>query len=163
MVKLEQYRDTWLAEKFDEFIGFYPREFACFDNFSAFKVKHNEVEYSTLEHAYQALKFIKTSEEVYNKIVNCYSSHEAQKIAFANKDKVDPEWEDVKLDIMKKLVMLKAEQNPYVVRKLLQTKDYMIVEDSPKDGFWGIGQDRKGQNNLGKIWMKVREIYFNKN
>lgn len=30
MIKLEQYRDPWLAEKFDEFVGFYPREFFCF-------------------------------------------------------------------------------------------------------------------------------------
>ena len=32
MIKIEQYRDKWLAEKFDEFIGFYPREFFVFDN-----------------------------------------------------------------------------------------------------------------------------------
>ena len=25
MIKLEQYRDTWLSEKMDEVIGFYPR------------------------------------------------------------------------------------------------------------------------------------------
>lgn len=33
----------------------------------------------------------------------------------------------------------------------------MIVEDSPKDSFWGWGESRNGQNNLGKLWMKLRE------
>lgn len=33
----------------------------------------------------------------------------------------------------------------------------MIVEDSPKDDFWGWRPNRNGQNNLGKLWMKLRE------
>ena len=32
MIKLEQYRDKWMAEKVDDVIGFYPREFYCLDN-----------------------------------------------------------------------------------------------------------------------------------
>ncbi len=43
---------------------------------------------------------------------------------------------------MEKLLRLKLEQNPYVKKKLLQTKDYIICEDSPKDDFWGIGEER---------------------
>ncbi len=31
------------------------------------------------------------------------------------------------------------------------------MEDSPKDSFWGWGEDRCGQNNLGKLWMKLRD------
>ena len=29
MITIEQYRDKWLAEKVDDFIGFYNREFFC--------------------------------------------------------------------------------------------------------------------------------------
>ena len=36
MITIKQYRDKWLAEKADEFIGFYNREFFCLDNFSSF-------------------------------------------------------------------------------------------------------------------------------
>ena len=50
---------------------------------------------------------------------------------------------------MEELLRLKIEQNPYVKKKLLQTEDYMIVEDSPKDDFLGWGSNRNGQNNLG--------------
>ena len=37
MIKNEDYRDKWLAQNVDDFIGFYSREFYCLDNFSAFK------------------------------------------------------------------------------------------------------------------------------
>ena len=36
MIEVGQYRDPWLGEKFEEVIGFYPREFYPFDNFSSF-------------------------------------------------------------------------------------------------------------------------------
>mgnify|MGYP002520092451 CR=1 FL=1 len=58
---------------------------------------------------------------------------------------------------MEDLLRLKLEQNPYVKKKLLQTGDYLIVEDSPKDDFWGWGPNRDGNNQLGKLWMKLRE------
>jgi len=58
---------------------------------------------------------------------------------------------------MEDLLRLKISQNPYVKKKLLDTKDYYIVEDSPKDSFWGWGPNRDGVNQLGKLWMKLRE------
>lgn len=63
---------------------------------------------------------------------------------------------------MEKILKCKIEQNPYVLKKLLETKDYIIVEDSPKDSYWGWGVNRDGENKLGKIWMKLREEYKNK-
>lgn len=157
MIKIEQYRDKWLAEKFDDFVGFYPREFYCFDNFSSFRVLVDGVLYCTLEHAYQASKFLQSAPEIAEQIINAYSAHEAQKIAFANRDKQRKDWSEVKVEIMEKLVRLKVEQNPYVKQKLMQTKNYIICEDSPKDAFWGISPNRDGRNELGKIYMKIRE------
>ena len=71
-------------------------------------------------------------------------------------DKQRKDWEKVELEIMEELLRLKVEQNPYVLKKLLETKDYYIVEDSPKDAYWGWGENRDGLNNLGKLWMKIR-------
>ena len=157
MIKLEQYRDPWLAEKVDEFIGFYPREFFVFDNFSSFRVLVDGTLYCTVEHAYQATKFLETAPEIAEQITNCYSAHDAQKIAYANKDKQCKNWDDIKLQVMEKLLRLKLAQNPYVKKKLLETGDLLICEDSPKDSFWGIGASRDGRNELGKLWMKLRE------
>ena len=157
MIELEQYRDRWLREKMDEVIGFYPREFYPFDNFSSFKVEWNGYLYASVEEAYQAASFMGSDEELVEKIKKSHSADEAQRIAYANRDKRREDWDDFKVSIMEELLRLKIEQNPYVKKKLLQTGDYMIVEDSPKDDFWGWGPNRNGQNNLGKLWMKLRE------
>ena len=150
MIELEQYRDRWLREKMDEVIGFYPREFYPFDNFSSFKVEWNG-------YLFASASFMGSDEELVEKIKKSHSADEAQRIAYANRDKRREDWDDVKISIMEELLRLKIEQNPYVKKKLLQTGDYMIVEDSPKDDFWGWGPNRNGQNNLGKLWMKLRE------
>ena len=156
MIKLEQYRDTWLSEKMNDVIGFYPREFYPLDNFSSFKVEDNGYLYASLEEAFQSNLFLPDYPEISDKIKNSHSAHEAQKIMFENIDKVKYSNEE-QVKIMEKLLRLKIKQNPYVKKKLLETKDYIIVEDSPKDSFWGWGPNRDGENRLGKLWMKLRE------
>ncbi len=156
MIVVNQYRDTWLAEKFDEVIGFYPREFFCLDNFSSFKVLYKGYLYASLEEAYQSSKFFETAPEIAEQIKNCYSAHEAQKIAVANKHLVRSDWDEIKVGVMEELLRLKLAQNPYVKKKLLETKEYRIVEDSPKDAYWGWGENRDGKNMLGTLWMKLR-------
>lgn len=158
MIKLKQYRDIWMSEKFDEIIGFYPREFYPLDNFSSFKVKVNGYLYSSLEEAFQSMLFLPDHKEISEQIKNSYSAHEAQKIMHENINKVKYSNKE-KLALMEKLLKLKIEQNPYVLKKLLETKNYTIVEDSPKDNYWGCGINREGENNLGKLWMKLREEY----
>ena len=157
MIKLEQYRDTWLSEKMDEVIGFYPREFYCLDNFSSFKVEYKGYLYASLEEAYQAIGFMESAPEIAERIINSHSAHEAQKIAYEFKDKRQENWNDIKVSVMEELLRLKLEQNPYVKKKLLETGNYYIVEDSPKDSFWGWGPNRDGENQLGKLWMKLRD------
>ena len=162
MLNLMKYRDPWLAEKFDDAIGFFPREFYCFDNFSSFKVKYLGYVYSSVEEAYQAAKFLKTAPLVVEEIRSSYSADEAKRIAVRNKHLQREDWHEVKLDIMTDLIRLKVEQNSYVRKKLRETKDYLIVEDSPYDDFWGWGKTREGENHLGKIWMQVREELIEK-
>ena len=164
MIKLVQYRDPWLFEKVSDVIGFYPREFYCFDNFSSFKVEYNGYVYSTSEEAYQAAKFEGCAPEVVEEIKHSFSAHEAQKVAQKNKEKQRPDWDYVKNSVMEDILRAKLQQNPYVLKKLAETKGYIIVEDSPKDSYWGWGPDRKGKNMLGKLWMKIRDdIYVESN
>ena len=161
MIKLEQYRDTWLSEKMDEVIGFYPRGFYPLDNFSSFKVEKDGYLYASLEEAFQSSLFLPDYPKISDKIKKSHSAHEAQKIMFDNIDKVKYSLEE-QVPIMEELLRLKLDQNPYVKKKLLQTQDYLIVEDSPKDSFWGWGPNRDGENRLGKLWMKLRDEYKNK-
>ncbi len=154
---MEQYRDVWLAEKVGEFIGFYNREFFCLDNFSSFGFIYRGKYYQTVEHAYQSLKFAYTSPELEEKIINCFSAYDAQKIAHENTTLQSARWDEIKVFVMEELLRAKISQHPYVKKKLLQTVDYTICEDSPKDDFWGIGPNRDGRNELGKLWMKLRK------
>lgn len=157
MVELKQFRDKWLAEGFNDYIGFYNREFFCLDNFSSFRVMVDGVLYCTLEHAYQASKFLNVAPEVAALVTNSNSAYDAQRLARENASKQRSDWDNVKIDVMERLVRLKLEQHPYVRRKLLETGNHTICEDSPKDSFWGIGSNRDGRNELGKIWMKLRD------
>ena len=150
-----QFRDPDL-DVTGEVAGFYPREFFMFDNFSSFQVDIWGKTWPTSEHAYQASHFFETSPELANRIAAAASAHDAFKLAKANADKAPANWEDIKLGIMEEIVRTKLSQHYYIQQKLLQTGEADIIEDSPKDSYWGWGQDRRGRNELGKIWMKLR-------
>ena len=161
MIDLEKYRDKLLAKGFDEYIGFYTREFFCLDNFSAFKIDIEGILFSTVEHAYQAYKFIETSSEIFLAIVNAKSPIEAKQIAHNNEELIDPNWNNKKIELMEMFLRIKLHQHPYVKKKLLETKNYIICEDSLEDSFWGIGPSRDGENMMGKLWMKIRSELTN--
>ena len=88
------------------------------------------------------------------------SAHDAFKLAKANAHKAPKNWSDIKVGIMEEIVRCKLEQNTYIQEKLRQTGEVLIVEDSPKDDFWGWGPNRDGRNELGKIWMRLRKTMF---
>lgn len=157
MIEIAEYRDPWLSERINDVIGFYPREFYCLDNFSSFKVEYNGYIYSSAEEAYQAAKFDGFAPNVAEAIRSSFSAHEAQKIARENKLFQRTDWDEIKLHIMEEILRAKVRQNPYVLKKLIQTQNYTIVEDSPKDNYWGWGLNREGENMLGKLWMKIRD------
>ena len=137
-------------------IGFYAREFYVFDNFSSFQVDWRGKRWATSEHAYQASHFFETAPDLADEIHKARSAHDAFKLARANVDKTPRNWDDIKVNIMENICRHKLNQNKYVMDKLLLSGDLQIVEDSPKDSFWGWGPDRKGRNELGKIWMRLR-------
>lgn len=153
----KQYRDLWLAEGMRNAVGFYPREYYCLDNFSPFAVRYDGDLYPTAEAAYQAQKFLYAHPEIEEQIRHAASPHKAKQIAEEHRDLCRPDWDELKLLIMEDILRGKLQQHPYVRKKLLETGNMPIVEDSPKDSFWGIGFDRTGRNELGKIWMKLRD------
>ncbi|HEX8923637.1 MAG TPA: NADAR family protein [Patescibacteria group bacterium] len=151
-----QNRDSQLDTS-GNIVGFYEREFYIFSNFSSFEVEWKGRIWKTSEHAYQASHFFETAPELVEEIFNAKSAHDAFKIAKLNSDKAPKNWEEIKVSIMEDIIRHKLEQNPYIKHKLIQTGDKLIVEDSPKDNCWGWGPNKDGRNDLGKIWMKLRE------
>jgi len=151
-----QNRDS-LLETSGKIVGCYEREYYTFSNFSSFAVKWKGKDWPTSEHAYQAAHFFKTAPALARKIYKAKSAHEAYKMAKTNADKAPRDWHEIKVTVMEDIVRHKLKQNPYVMHKLIQTGNRIIVEDSPKDSFWGWGPKRNGRNELGKIWMKLRD------
>lgn len=66
------------------------------------------------------------------------------------------DWHEVKLDLMRRADGAKFQQNPDLGRLLLATGEAELVEDSPFEPFWGIGQDGHGLNWAGRVLMEVR-------
>lgn len=156
MQRPQQFRDP-LLDTSGKIIGFYPREFFVFDNFASFQVDWKGRRWATSEHAYQASHFVDTAPLLVEAIYGARSAHEAYKIAKANGARVPSDWESRKLDVMYDICKCKLLQNEYVWLKLALSGELPIVEDSPKDDYWGWGAARDGRNELGKIWMTLRE------
>lgn len=78
------------------------------------------------------------------------------------------EWDENKFDIVVRGNYLKFTQNKMLMKRLLETKNKIIVEAAPRDKIWGIGLSYKkaieipenkwpGKNLLGKALMEVRK------
>lgn len=152
-----------MAQSNDEKALFYMGRYYALDNFSAFAVELGGMLYPTAEHAYQASKF---RDGVVRGIIQALrSAHEAKKMARRITEE-SPEYmrcgwgPEAKLEVMENILRAKLHQHPYVQKTLLRTGGMEIVEDSPKDSFWGRGPDWNGENHLGKLWMKLREDFI---
>lgn len=141
----------------DNIAGFLITDWYVFDNFAPFQIEWRGKLYPTTEHAYQAAHFMENNPALAEELRNCRSPKEAQNFANENSNKDDPGWKDKKLSIMEEIVRCKLEQHPYVCELLLATGDKTIVEMNDNDEFWGWGKSHNGPNNLGKIWMKLRD------
>lgn len=142
-------------------VRFYEHDFYVLSNFSAFSLKWQGRRFPTSEHAYHWEKFEPGTKDehglyVRDHILTAESAHAAFKMAEAWKPLRRPDWDSVKVDIMRSILREKARQHEYVRRKLLATGDRELVEDSWRDDFWGWGPNRDGKNMLGTLWMQVR-------
>ncbi len=141
----------------DERVCFYEQEFYMLSNFSAFEVRIYNHAFKTSEHAYQWSKFVGTQwAGIQNQIEGATSAHDAFKLAEASAAYRRKDWDQQKAWIMTDILSAKVEQHEYVRRKLLETGDRKLIEDSWRDDFWGWGPNGNGQNMLGRIWMQIR-------
>lgn len=109
----------------------------------------------TSEHAYHSERF--SDSAMKEAIKNMRSAHDAYTYAQVNKHLQVENWNEIKLSVMKEILHAKVTQHSYVKKKLLESGDKELVEDSWRDSFWGWGPNKDGQNHLGKLWMEVRE------
>jgi N-glycosidase YbiA len=138
-------------------IYFYsPREqpYGCFSNFSRHGVSMEGVWYPTVEHYFQAQKFAGTPYA--ERIQRAVTPKQAAELGRSRSVQLRADWESVKDGIMLAAVQCKFETHEALRALLLATGDEEIIENAPRDYYWGGGADGSGQNNLGQTLMAVR-------
>lgn len=126
-------------------------------NFYTAKVVYDDVEYSSVENAYQASK---TLDKTIRNEIKFVSPAEAKRIG--RRIDLRPNWDTIKLHIMWVLVMQKFTRHPDLAAKLIATGNCLIVEGNEwGDTYWGVCNGH-GYNHLGLILMGVRSLIIPK-
>lgn len=132
-------------------IGPFRGVFRFLSNFFPSPVEFEGVIYPTVEHAYQAAKTLKRAER---ERLRQLTTPGAAKRA-SRRLTLRPDWDQVKLQVMKQLVWQKF-TDPALRDRLLQTHPCPLIEENNwGDRFWGVC-GRVGKNHLGRILMEVR-------
>ncbi len=148
-----------------------------FSNYYESPVIIKGLTYPSVEHYYQASKF---NDEWYKNIIIKSSTPNKARV-LANQEtgggykwrtdlnevikeskekgvKMRKDWDEMKLWFMMLGVLNKFKNNEKLKALLLSTENKKIIEDSPRDNYWGIGKDGKGENMLGRVLMCVRKL-----
>lgn len=116
--------------------------------------------YPTLEHAYVSSKLQDPS--LKQAIQCCATPGEAKEYLTAHGLAPSIPWtRDKKLQVMEALLFIKfGGRDPLLTRALMATAKAELVEGNTwNDRFWGVC-DGAGENNLGRLLMKVRGQLF---
>jgi ribA/ribD-fused uncharacterized protein len=125
-----------------------------FSNFSRHGFELDGAYWPTSEHYFQAQKFAGTIHA--DAVRRAPTPKEAAAMGRDRARPLRPDWERVKDDVMRRAVRRKFVAHPELRQVLLATGDEPIVENAPKDWYWGCGKDGTGKNMLGRILMEVR-------
>jgi ribA/ribD-fused uncharacterized protein len=133
--------------------------YGCFSNFSPHGIEIQGTYWATVEHYYQAQKFVGSVEatKIIPLIQAAPSPETAAALGRCPTRQLRPNWDLVKTQVMRQAVFKKFITHREIREVLLTTGDEVLVENSPTDYFWGCGDDKTGQNHLGRILMLVRE------
>lgn len=132
--------------------------YGCFSNFSLYGIQLKGQFWPTTEHYYQAQKFVGTENEALSFVIQAVKAPgEAASIGREPGHRIRSDWAQVRNQIMREAVLTKFLTHLDIQAVLLSTIQQYIVENSPSDAYWGCGLNRKGQNQLGRILMSVRQ------
>lgn len=127
-----------------------------FSNFSQHGFSLKEKYWPTVEHYFQAQKFTDSFQA--EKIRLASSPKQAKQLGQTRAVPLRADWEQVKDDIMREAVFAKFRSHETLKNQLLATGNEQLVENAPKDYYWGCGADGSGKNRLGQILMETRYI-----
>lgn len=121
-------------------------------NFYSAPITWSGITYQNNESAFQSAKVLdRTIMKQFSTLDPSSAKREGRNVQLRR------DWETVKYDIMYEICLAKFSQNEELKLKLLATGDEHLEEGNNwGDTIWGT-VNGKGQNNLGKILMRVRD------
>jgi ribA/ribD-fused uncharacterized protein len=126
-------------------------DYRWLSNFHMAQVTFEDETYPSTEHAYQAAKTFLPAER--RAIREAKSCGDAKRLG--RKVSMRPDWDDVKVDIMRDLLRQKFKY-PDLRQKLVETGRQHLVEGNHwNDVFWGVCAG-EGENHLGRLLMDIR-------
>lgn len=134
--------------------------FGALSNMAAgFPLTLNGIRYPTAEHLYQVCRYPHnpTAQQM---IVRQPSPMTAKMKAKLYLAETRPDWDGVRVVIMRWCLQVKLAQHPKFGDLLLETAHLPIVEESRRDKFWGAipdGEALVGVNALGRLLMELRD------
>lgn len=122
-------------------------------NFYPCDFEFDGIIYHTAEAAFQAQKTEDTEKRIdMSKIVSAASVKHVGRTL-----KLRDDWEEIKDDVMYRIVYAKFSTNESLKKRLLETGDEELIEGNTwNDTYWGVCKG-VGLNKLGEILMRVRE------
>ena len=123
-------------------------------NFEEAPVEFEGVMYPTNEHAFQAAKVLDPEE----RRVFATLGHPSKAKWLGRRVPLRADWEEVKIDVMRRVNRDKFTRHAHLREKLLATGERELIEGNTwRDHFWGVSLTTgKGRNELGKILMEIR-------
>ena len=107
---------------------------------------------------------------MYEKILGTPSAKAVKALGKKVKNFIKEIWDTERLDIMRRAIRAKFIQHPELQKQLVETGEKPIGDADARDLYWGIGTSEnteksrnpekwKGQNQLGKLLMSLREEF----
>ena len=133
-------------------------DYRFLSNFEECPVWFDGLLYNSTEAAYQSGKTLDMNKRKEFTLMSPKESMHAGR-AMEKTDFFRKDWKGVKYDVMSSCIFDKFYRNEDLKIKLLQTGNKYIEETNHwKDTWWGVC-DGKGQSNLGKIIMGIRQFW----
>ena len=127
-------------------------EFRFLSNFWPCEVTFDGVTYPSIEHAYQAAKTLDLDAREKIRILD--TAGKAKRVG--KQVNLRSDWEEIRLGVMKDLVNQKFKKQNFL-DELCKIKGKIAEGNNWGDTYWGVDKKGKGQNNLGKILMEIRD------
>lgn len=142
----------------------FSRQYEFLSNFYLAEIEVKGHSFPSTEHAYQAFKTLIPEEFHKVRLASRNGRFSpAESKSLGKRVTMRPDWDSIKIQVMKDICAAKFAQHDDLAAKLIKTYPAELIEGNWwNDTFWGVCNG-VGDNNLGKVLMEIRSVYLENN